>query len=335
MAIIDPLKKKLPQTLPPIQTAVPNNGQPPLPQIDQPEYEDARVDVDVARITSKGSPILAQARRRTLNLAGRRGLRNTTMAQGAGELAVIDAALPMAQQNVAQRAARDLSAQAAYQQRVGAQDQFGFNTRLRQQDIEAAKAYEESQFGHSQTLQQEAITGRKEVAQQGFEAQKELQTENNIAAAERLGIQLDAQSDRQIQADTAALERLGVQTDANTQIAVMNANNQLNINTATLTSRERQLTGQFMLEADRTYASTLDNIASNPDLPAHERSRLQQNALAVRDSAQKMIEGLYSVNFTFPTSTRAESTIEVGAPLFNANISPQPIAGGAIRGFGR
>ena len=79
------------------------------------------VSGQLEKILSKDSPVMTRARAGAMQSANSRGLLNSSMAAGAGEAAVIDAALPIAQQD-----ANTFSQQRLANQQVSnAADQFG------------------------------------------------------------------------------------------------------------------------------------------------------------------------------------------------------------------
>ena len=69
--------------------------------------EEQQVDAELARIMGQDSPLMARARTEAAQYANTRGLQNTSMAAGMAEGAMVDRAMPMAQQNAAQAALRE------------------------------------------------------------------------------------------------------------------------------------------------------------------------------------------------------------------------------------
>jgi len=69
--------------------------------------EEQQVDMELARILEQDSPLMARARTQAGQYANTRGLQNTSMAAGYAEGAMVDRAMPMAQQNAAQAAERE------------------------------------------------------------------------------------------------------------------------------------------------------------------------------------------------------------------------------------
>jgi hypothetical protein len=73
--------------------------------------EDDSVSTKLTALTASDSPYIAQARQGALAGANRRGLLNSSMAQGAAEGAAISAALPIASQDASQVAQKNLAAE--------------------------------------------------------------------------------------------------------------------------------------------------------------------------------------------------------------------------------
>lgn len=125
------------------------------------DLRDDSMEARVARISSTDSPIMQRAAQSGLNLANRRGLLNSSMAVGSAQAAVLDKALPIAQQDSsiaaqhnltelegrrqAERQAADNAAQLARQERAadvdvykmgyGAQLQSGLNKEQADQEM--------------------------------------------------------------------------------------------------------------------------------------------------------------------------------------------------------
>jgi hypothetical protein len=68
-----------------------------------------QVDAELARILGEDSPLLAQARAQAAMQMNARGLQNTSMAAGEAQRAMVEAAMPMAQQNAQQAFEREMA----------------------------------------------------------------------------------------------------------------------------------------------------------------------------------------------------------------------------------
>src|SRR5690554_3502530 len=75
--------------------AAPVYTQPLIADVGRNETVQGQLD----QILKSGSPLLENARARSMEFAASRGLQNSTLAAGAGERALIETALPIAQQD--------------------------------------------------------------------------------------------------------------------------------------------------------------------------------------------------------------------------------------------
>jgi hypothetical protein len=82
-----------------------------------PQQNDGVAD-NVAKITASDSPLMKQAEQRGFQVANRRGLLNSSIAAGASQAAVLDAATPIATQDASQNFQKNLATQNFQQNRV-------------------------------------------------------------------------------------------------------------------------------------------------------------------------------------------------------------------------
>jgi hypothetical protein len=78
-------------------------------QIAEPDTASGRLN----KITSQDSPLMQRAKQEGILTAGRRGLQNSSIAAGAAQGAMVDRALPLAQQEASQQQAQNLANQEA------------------------------------------------------------------------------------------------------------------------------------------------------------------------------------------------------------------------------
>ena len=153
-----------------------------------------QVDAELARILGEDSPLLASARAEAMRQMNARGLTNTSMAAGATYSAMVDAALPMAQQNAQQALQREMA-----------------NTELRQQSnqltaeqtaalraLEAELGQDLSIFNADQLAQAQRLTAELRSAMES----------NNAEAYNEAALQL-AELQRDAEAQQADLEAAG------------------------------------------------------------------------------------------------------------------------------
>lgn len=130
----------------------------------------ASVADGVARITGKLSPLLTQAQTRAMQGANRRGLLNSSMAGGAAESAIIDAALPIASQDAAQSFQHNLSRQDYQQRQSLAEQSFGHKQSLAEQSFGHETTLRDQSFGYDEILQRLDIDSRERIASQSITA---------------------------------------------------------------------------------------------------------------------------------------------------------------------
>ncbi len=206
-------------------------------------WEDDDVAAQVAEITSKGTPVMRQARSAGMRQANTRGVLNSTMAIQAAEDSAYRVAVPIASQNAAQRATRnqirlDAGYQGERQERdIAAQlermrTQAGFDTTARSENFgyqsrlnEAGYAAEMERLGrqleHATATQQVEIrarmdelttniAGQQSLSAQNFGQQRVLNSEGYAAERQNLQLQLANANEQQrteIQARLTMLDR--------------------------------------------------------------------------------------------------------------------------------
>ena len=113
-------------------------------------------------ILGSGSPLLQQARARAVQYANRRGLQNSLMAATAGESALIEQSLPIAQADAA--ASAQLGREALLQGR-----QFGQERLIQGRQFEQEQSLQEGQFAQQRFLQSEEIRAKAALSAQEHE----------------------------------------------------------------------------------------------------------------------------------------------------------------------
>lgn len=134
------------------------------------------VQGQLAGITESGSPLMQRAETRAAQQANRRGLINSSMAVQAGQAALYDAALPIAQQDATVNAT-------AAQANAGAQQQANLtNTQAQNQftmaGTDAANAAASQKAGAQNQLTQQSNTANVQVAQSNAEAANKMSMQN-------------------------------------------------------------------------------------------------------------------------------------------------------------
>ncbi len=119
-----------------------------------------QVDAELARILGQDSPLLARARQEAARVANRRGLQNTSIAAGMATGAMVDRALPMAQQTSAQAFQREMANTALRQQATT----FTASEQNRLSALEAELGTSVSVFNADQLNQAESLSAQMRTA---------------------------------------------------------------------------------------------------------------------------------------------------------------------------
>lgn len=243
-----------------------------------------QVDAELVRILGQDSPLLAQARANAAKMANARGLSNSSMAAGMSQAEMVKAALPMAQQNAAQAATRELQ-NTQNRQQAG---QFSAGETARLRALEAELGTSVSVFNAEQLNKAEELSAQMKtaIAQQDAAAY-------NQASLQLAELQRSAEAQQADITMAAEQQRAAEQQAYNQQIVdrVTQLNSQYLQGSQAMDLATIQGTYQQILSvnesAARLYDSYLSGMASimaNPDMEAG------QIASAV-GTMQKMLEG--------------------------------------------
>lgn len=239
--------------------------------------QDDRVDTQVQRITATNSPLMQQARAQGQAGMARRGLLNSSMAVGAGQQAVLNTALPMAQQNAAQIAQKNLSAQEYGQNRGLADQKFGFDTQLADQAYQNQRGLNEQQFGYSTKLNQQQADNTLMLQNKKFEQDWGM-----------LGAQTDAQ-----------VRLSGQDYEQKMQLALLDHASKERIAQMNTSSYDREKAMSALAAMEQSYASVFNGIAGNTALPDEARKAYLAHISAIRDSTLSLVEQMYSVDISW------------------------------------
>lgn len=293
----------------------------------------AQVDDSMANkvneIASKDSALNQMARTEGLKAANRRGLLNSSMAIGASQDAVLQAALPIASQDAQTAAAKNaaakgfeygMTAQEGQQQFQSGErkagEQFATGERLGSQEFQtgenvAARGWQTaeniSQRGFvgtqadldrdlQQTLQSQQID-----AQQGMQI-KDIASREGIEAANRQLSQVLQENDINFRMREGGLDRAAALQAQQNDIAFQTSQNQSNrdlqlkIANMNLGSTERAAASQFVTNMESMYQSNYQSIMSNTALDAKTRTNLLTSAKNLRDTQLNMVEQMYNID---------------------------------------
>lgn len=282
-----------------------------------------------------GSPLMERAKARAAGFSNARGLLNSSIAAGAGEAAMIDAATPFALQDAQVNAARNLSDQVFRQTQAMSEMEFDQAEYL--QAIEnASKAYlsdlqfrqaqglAEQGFNFEDYLQAVRISAESNLSDQQFRQQGALQgrelesverrAADDIAARERmLGRQLTAEEQAQIReiasresiaTEDANVRRFLGNLDATTRASLANIEDSRlrAIANMQIQGQDRNAAMTAVLNIERTYADQFVAIQNNPNIPADARTTMLTSLGRQRDAQMSIIEQTYDVDLDWPVT---------------------------------
>ncbi len=222
-------------------------------QVDESQTMQGRV----ASVIDENSALMQRAASKAKEQMNARGLINSSMAIGAGQSAVLDAAMPIAQQDsnifAQQRIANQQASNEARQFNAGEANKFGL-TKL------------EGQI--KSTLADKDIVAAKDRLVTELSSREKLSAADIAAAKERLGMELSSRKDLS-QADiAAAMERLGMELES-----------RATLQTEELASREK-VAGMEIESADKRLDK---EIQSREDLQTQELQYRTDEAAKQRD----------------------------------------------------
>lgn len=193
--------------------------------------DDQTVEGRINRIIKAGSPLMEQAKSRSLEAANARGLSNTSMAVTAGESALYDAALPIAQSDAATFAkAAGYNADQTNQfkvQNANFENEFKLQDKGNQQQKDMALIQRETQVQLA-NLDAQNKAQAEALAQAN---QRLLETNSQAASAFQTAMSAinNIQNNNQMDANTKTQAIAQVWRDVQTQLRVMGAVSGLNL----------------------------------------------------------------------------------------------------------
>lgn len=282
---------------------------PPAPAIN-PAYvpapyqvKDDSVESYLPGLLDKSGALMTKARGDAMRTANRRGLQNSSIAAGEGEKAALGVVVPMASQDAAQTAQKNLAAQG-----------FGYNAQLQGQQIQ----------------------GQTNIASMQITADLQKQQAADAAAMDRLKQQ--GYSDQQIETmrETNAITVLKAQGFNDQQIETMREASQKELTGATLTSEEKRAAdqlnsaktlqtmsnqqtaynsaGSMVSNANSTYANYVSSIMSNTNIPIDDRNRMISDAAARRDAEIDLANQLFGTHLTWNTTPETPGSTTATKP---------------------
>jgi len=204
--------------------------------------DDQTVEGRINRIIGTGSPLQVQAKSRAIQDANARGLANTSMAVTAGESALYDAALPIAQADAATAAkAAGYNTDQANQfavRNVDAQNQFGLQKMNDQRDYELARMNRDTQTilaekNHDSQMALSRLDAEQRAQATALAAQNQRLLETNSQANSAFNTAMSAvnniQNNANLDGDAKTRAVAQVWRDLQTQLRVMESVTGLNL----------------------------------------------------------------------------------------------------------
>ena len=247
--------------------------------------QDATVQGQIANITTSGSPLMQRAETRANQQANARGLLNSSMAVQAGQAALYDAALPIAQQD-AQTFARsgEFNANAANAASIN-NAQFTNNART----FNASAANE--------ALGQQRTAGVASAAQQRDIAAQERQQTNQIGAQERMQA-ADLASRDSMQRYQLAVQQAMNTADNATRVQLQEMDARTRESLAGIESRFKvqMQTSESMARSYQQLTDGITRIMLDPDMDATAKQAAINNLTAVYNNTLQMQSAVSGLN---------------------------------------
>jgi hypothetical protein len=273
-----------------------------------------QVDAELARILGEDSPLLASARAEAMRQMNARGLTNTSMAAGATYDAMVQAAMPMAQQNAQQAIEREM-ANTELRQQAG---QFTAEQLTRLRGLEAELGQDLSIFNAEQLNEAERLAAELRTAvEQGN------QQAYNEAALQLAELQRDAEA-QEAEMAYGAEERQFLERQAyNEQIidAVSRLNEQFMIGEQQIDLENVRGTYNQLISTNETAATLFDsyirsigNVFDDPQMSTSQAGEAMRAMVNMLEGSLRMIAGINDMDFG-----------DVGATIPGGGGSDEPV----------
>lgn len=253
---------------------------------------EAQVDAELARILEQGGPLMTRASAEAVMRANARGLQNTSMAVGMAQGAMVDRALPMAQQNAQQALQRELANTENRQEAA----MFTAEEQNRLTALEAELGQDLNIFNADQLNEAERLGAQLRTA-----------LEQQDAAAYNQAAQQLADLQRDAEAQQAEIDYRGNQAEAdarnalNAQIVdnITRINQQYLQNMGAADVATIQGTYQQLIQMNATagtifngYLSAMGALMDDPDMTPDQVSRGLASMQTLLEASMRMLAGI-------------------------------------------
>jgi hypothetical protein len=260
---------------------------------------EAQVDAELARILEQGGPLMTRASAEAVMRANARGLQNTSMAVGMAQGAMVDRALPMAQQNAQQALQRELANTENRQEA----SMFTAEQQNRLTALEAELGMELNIFNADQLNEAERLGAQLRTALEQQDA-----AAYNDAAKQLADLQRDAQAQqaeldyRASQAEADARNALNAQiVDNITRINQQYLQNMGAADVATIQGTYQQLI-QMNATAGTIFNGYLSAMGALMDDPDMTPSQVQDGLASMQtmlEASMRMLAGINDMDIEF------------------------------------
>jgi hypothetical protein len=254
------------------------------------------VQGQVKNIIDDNSPLMQQAQTRSLQQMNGRGLINSSMAVGAGQSALYDAALPMAQQD-ASTYANAAKTNADYGQQVGmfnaaaANDTSKVNAGFTQQTNLANTAAQNT--AKAQDFEVKANASAQEAA-----AKNQLQSQSNTIRQQGAMTQYQARIATAAQDLDNKMKAAMQNADSATKAQLMTLDGEIKAGLASVEANYKTLI-QTSASASQMYSTTMDMIAKiMGDADIEDKSTAINGYLGWMEKGMNLIGSVNGINLT-------------------------------------
>ncbi len=253
------------------------------------------------------NPLMQQARTTGLQQANRRGLLNSSMAVGAAQAEMLRTAVPIASQEAAQAATKELTGMTTGAQERIASESVGSQELIAGRGTASQERIAALGTGSQERIASEGVASRETIAGRGVESQERIAalgtgSQETIAA-------LGAESRERIAGQSVASQEFMATQSLDTQreiaaldvasreeIARIGVGSQERIAALNVSAHDRQFAISAITELQKKYGAMWTEIVKNNDIPADAREDYFEHIAALRDSDFTLVEQLYNID---------------------------------------
>lgn len=270
---------------------------------------DDSVSNRVTGLIDQNSDLMRQAAQNGMAIANRRGLINSSIAAGAAQGEVLRTAIPIASQDAAQAAARNLQSldagdqMARLQRQIdSAEGQQKLDLQSQMERLKAAATFDQERVKLQGTidkaLQASGAQQQQELAKAQGEIAKALQAQTDAATLERLNTQFVQNTEAAAKANEYTLQQIAAQGTIAMQETLAKAQASLQELQISIAANNKakvaELTTQIFAYESQLRAALL----SNTEMPASERAAYEKAISSLGDPARAYVNGLYAAPVT-------------------------------------